>query len=49
MPIILIRHGEAESNVNPEIGSWPDPSLTEKGRELVSALVMRLKETIGGS
>ena len=49
MPIILIRHGEAESNVNPEIGSWHNPSLTEKGREQVTALAERLKITIGVS
>ncbi|TRO54594.1 histidine phosphatase family protein [Candidatus Bathyarchaeota archaeon] len=49
MPIILIRHGEAESNIDPEIGSWHNPSLTMKGREQVSALATRLKETIGDS
>jgi len=38
MPIMLIRHGEAESYVDPEIGSWHDPRLAEKGREQVAAL-----------
>jgi probable phosphoglycerate mutase len=49
MPIILIRHGEAESNINPEIGSWHNPSLTIKGREQVLALARRLGKMIGGS
>lgn len=49
MPIILIRHGEAESNINPEIGSWHDPHLTENGRKQVTALALRLRESLGGS
>lgn len=47
MPIILIRHGEAVSNVDPEVASWHDPPLTENGRQQVQALAERLKESLG--
>jgi broad specificity phosphatase PhoE len=46
MPIILIRHGEAENNVNPEIGSWHNPSLTETGRKQATALGLRLEKSL---
>jgi len=47
MPILLIRHGEAVSNVDPEVGSWHDPPLTLKGRQQATALAQRLQKTIG--
>ena len=46
MPIVLIRHGEAENNVNPEIGSWHNPGLTETGRKQANALGQRLKQSL---
>ena len=47
MPLFLIRHGEAENNVDPELGSWHNPSLTETGRQQAEALAQRLQESIG--
>ncbi|MCW4012480.1 MAG: histidine phosphatase family protein [Candidatus Bathyarchaeota archaeon] len=47
MPILLIRHGEAVSNVDPEVGSWHDPPLTPKGRQQATALAQRLQKSIG--
>ncbi len=31
MPIILVRHGESESNVGKLTGGWTDTPLTELG------------------
>ena len=49
MPIVLIRHGEAESNVDPTVGSWTDPPLTRRGREQATALAQRLQNEIGSN
>lgn len=49
MPILLIRHGEAVSNVAPEVGSWHDPPLTQNGRQQATALAQRLQKTIGSN
>jgi len=47
MPILLIRHGEAVSNIDPEVGSWHDPPLTPKGRQQATALAKRFQKSIG--
>jgi broad specificity phosphatase PhoE len=47
-PIIIIRHGQAENNLNTGMGGWSDPSLTELGREQAMLLAKRLKRELEG-
>lgn len=47
-PIIIIRHGQAENNVDSGRGGWSDPSLTEHGREQVTQLAKRLQTELEG-
>ncbi len=43
MPIILVRHGESESNVSDLTGGWTDTPLTELGFRQAEATARRLK------
>jgi len=46
--ILLVRHGEAESNAGKYFGGWLDVPLTRLGKQQASALSRRLsKEPIG--
>ena len=47
-PIIIIRHGQAENNLNTCRGGWSNPSLTEHGREQATLLAKRLKRELDG-
>ena len=49
MPIILIRHGESESNVGEMTGGWTDTPLTALGLRQAEAAARRLKEELGGA
>ena len=46
--VILIRHGEAEHMVSDLTGGWSQVPLTEKGRDQVRALAMRLERDLKG-
>ncbi len=48
MPIILVRHGESESNVGNLMGGWTDTPLTELGLRQAGAVAGRLKRELGG-
>ncbi len=48
MPIILVRHGESESNVGEMTGGWTDTSLTGRGVRQAEAAARRLKAELGG-
>lgn len=41
-PILIVRHGQAENNVNEEISGWSDPSLTEIGVKQSDVVAERL-------
>ncbi len=45
-PVYIVRHGESESNADPEIGSWVNPGLTGKGVKQVTALAERLENEL---
>jgi probable phosphoglycerate mutase len=47
-PIILVRHGQAHSNVDPSIGGWQDPGLTSLGRLQAKAAAKRLAKLLEG-
>jgi broad specificity phosphatase PhoE len=46
MPIILVRHGESESNVSDLTGGWTDTALTGLGFRQAEATARRLKEEL---
>ena len=46
MPIILVRHGESESNVSDLTGGWTDTALTGLGFRQAEATARRLKEML---
>lgn len=48
MPIILVRHGEAENNVGELTGGWTDTPLTERGLRQASAIAERLRGELTG-
>ena len=48
MPIILVRHGESESNVGKLMGGWTDTPLTELGLKQAEATARRLKTELRG-
>ena len=47
-PIILIRHGQSHSNIDPNVGGWQDPGLTPLGEKQAKAIARRLKELLEG-
>ena len=47
-PIILVRHGQSESNVDPQVGGWQNPGLTSLGREQAQAVASRLANELTG-
>lgn len=48
MPIILVRHGESESNVGNLMGGWTDTPLTGLGARQAEATARRLKRELCG-
>jgi broad specificity phosphatase PhoE len=48
MPIILVRHGESESNVGNLMGGWTDTPLTGLGLRQAEAVAARLRRELGG-
>ena len=47
-PIILVRHGQAESNVSNLTGGWSQTALTDLGRRQAQLAAARLKHELGG-
>lgn len=47
-PIILVRHGESEHHVAGLTGGWTDTPLTERGRQQINSLSVRLGEELAG-
>jgi probable phosphoglycerate mutase len=47
-PIILVRHAQSHSNVDPSIGGWQDRGLTPLGEKQAKAVATRLKKILGG-
>jgi probable phosphoglycerate mutase len=47
-PIILVRHGQAESNVGNLTGGWSQTALTELGRQQARLVARRLKAELEG-
>lgn len=47
-PIILVRHGQSESNVDPLVGGWQNPGLTPLGHKQAQALALRLADELMG-
>ncbi len=47
-PIILVRHGQAESNVSNLTGGWSQTALTDLGRHQAQLVAKRLKQELGG-
>ena len=47
-PIILVRHGQSTSNVDPQVGGWQDPGLTPLGKRQARAIANRLLELLDG-
>ena len=47
-PIILVRHGQSESNVDPLVGGWQNPGLTSLGQEQAKAVALRLSNELRG-
>lgn len=45
-PIILVRHGQAESNVSNLIGGWSQTALTDLGRHQAQLVAARLKNEL---
>ena len=45
-PIILVRHGQSESNVDPLVGGWQNPGLTSLGQEQAKAVALRLSNEL---
>ena len=47
-PIILVRHGQAESNVSNLTGGWSQTALTDLGRRQAGLVAGRLKRELEG-
>jgi broad specificity phosphatase PhoE len=47
-PIILVRHGQSQSNVDPLVGGWQNPGLTSLGKEQAKAVALRLSNELKG-
>ena len=47
-PIILVRHGQSESNVDPLVGGWQNPGLTSLGHKQAQAVAKRLAKELSG-
>ena len=47
-PIILVRHGQAESNVSNLTGGWSQTALTDLGRHQAQLVAARLKHELEG-
>ena len=47
-PIILVRHGQAESNVSNLTGGWSQTSLTDVGHQQAHLVAKRLKRELRG-
>ena len=47
-PIILVRHGQAESNIANLTGGWSQTALTELGRRQARLVARRLKAELEG-
>ncbi len=47
-PIILVRHGQAESNVSNLTGGWSQTALTDLGRHQAQLVAKRLNRELGG-
>lgn len=47
-PIILVRHGQAESNVSNLTGGWSQTALTDLGRHQAQLVAKRLKRELEG-
>jgi probable phosphoglycerate mutase len=47
--IILVRHGEAENNLNNLVGGWSDVELTDLGIKQAQAVADRFSEELKGS
>jgi broad specificity phosphatase PhoE len=47
-PIILVRHGQAESNVSNLTGGWSQTALTDLGQHQAQLVAARLKHELGG-
>jgi probable phosphoglycerate mutase len=49
MPLLLVRHGQAEHHIRSITGGWSDTTLTEKGRKQSVNLALRLGRELNGS
>jgi probable phosphoglycerate mutase len=47
-PIILVRHGQAVSNVSNRLGGWSQTALTELGRRQGRLIAERIKKELDG-
>ncbi len=47
-PIILVRHGQSVSNIDPLVGGWQNPGLTPLGMQQAKALADRLTRELEG-
>jgi broad specificity phosphatase PhoE len=47
-PIILVRHAQSYSNVDPSVGGWQDPGLTPHGEVQAKTVAKRLKKLLKG-
>ena len=47
--MILVRHGQAESNLHGMIGGWSNVELTELGLKQAEAVAERLREELDGT
>ena len=47
-PVILVRHGQSTSNVDPQVGGWQDPELTPLGKRQAEAIATRLTKLLDG-
>lgn len=45
-PIILVRHGQSPSNIDPKVGDWQDKGLTKLGLEQAECVAQRLKSLL---
>jgi probable phosphoglycerate mutase len=49
MPLLLVRHAQAEHHIRSITGGWSDTTLTEEGRKQSVILAMRLGRELNGS
>ena len=47
-PLILVRHGQAESNISNLTGGWSQTALTDLGRHQARLVAARLKRELAG-